>query len=223
MRRKKHIDERLEKCSDMLHIYESDVRDYSLSDPDVKQLDLKQLFPNGGKIELEVGCGKGGFITELARRNPDVNYIAVEKCDNVIVLACEKAREMGLKNIFFVSTYAEYLLRLLPENSIDNIYLNFSCPFPKSGQAVHRLTHSRFLDIYAKLLKNGGEICQKTDSMKLFEFSLEQFSSCGWLIKNVSLDLHNSRFNENNIETEYEHKFSEQGFPIYRLEAAPRG
>ena len=105
----------------MLLIYESGVRDYSLPDPDVKQLDLKQLFPNGGKIELEIGCGKGGFITELAHRNPDVNYIAVEKCDNVIVLACEKAREMGLKNIFFVSTYAEYLLRLLPENSIDNI------------------------------------------------------------------------------------------------------
>ena len=98
------------------------------------------------------------------------------------------------------------------------ILLYFSCPFPKSGYATHRLTHNRFLEIYKRLLKKGGEIHQKTDNMHFFEFSLEQLSASGFALKNVSLDLHKSGY-EGNIMTEYEEKFTSKGFPIYRLEA----
>ena len=98
------------------------------------------------------------------------------------------------------------------------IYLNFSCPFPKKSYASHRLTHERFLKIYKPLLKENAPICQKTDNMHFFEFSLEQLSNGGFALKNVSLDLHKSVF-EGNIETEYEHRFVSLGQPIYRLEA----
>ena len=106
----------------------------------------------------------------------------------------------------------------IPAGCIGRIYLNFSCPFPKKSYASHRLTHRRFLEIYSVLLKPHAEIHQKTDNRNFFEFSLEEFSDCGWTMKNISLDLHASDF-EDNIVTEYEKRFSEQGFPIYRLEA----
>ncbi|MBR2418175.1 MAG: tRNA (guanosine(46)-N7)-methyltransferase TrmB, partial [Clostridia bacterium] len=104
------------------------------------------------------------------------------------------------------------------ENSVELIYLNFSCPFPKAKYARHRLTHRFFLEIYRGLLTENGEIHQKTDNMHFFEFSLEEYSAADYKIKNLSLDLHNSDF-EGNIVTEYEKRFSDLGQPIYRVEA----
>ena len=165
-----------------------------------------------------MGAGKGKFAAELAYQHPEYNILAVEKDSSVCVDAVESIKEKGVKNARVMKLRAEYLARILPLQSISRIYLNFSCPFPKNTYASHRLTAPRFLEIYRQILKPDGEIHQKTDNMRLFEFSIESFSQSGYSLKNVSLDLHNSAF-EGNIMTEYETKFVSMGLPIYRLEA----
>jgi len=180
--------------------------------------DSMKVFGNNNPLHLEVGCGKGSFILELARRNPDINYVAVEKTPNVLVTGAEALMESGIKNVRFCLGQAEYLEHLFRPHTVERLYLNFSCPFPKETYARHRLTHTRFLEIYKQVMKPGSEIHQKTDNQRLFEFSIEHFSKNGFAMKNVSLDLHNSGF-EGNIMTEYEKRFTELGHPIYRLEA----
>ncbi len=218
MRKKKNIDSRLEAVKEYIIETSFEERDFNKAIEKKELFDFAQIFSNDNPVQMEIGCGKGQFIFELAQRYPDINFIAVEKERNVIVLACEKAKSIGLKNIRFLCASAEYLPRFIPENSIEMIYLNFSCPFPKARYAKHRLTYRSFLQIYSKILVPNGEIHQKTDNMHFFEFSIEEFSHCGYLIKNVSLDLHNSDF-EGNIVTEYESRFASLGQPIYRLEA----
>ena len=168
---------------------------------------------------LEIGCGKGKFIIENAERNPDINYIAVEKVSDVILLAAEKANERELKNIKFMICDAKGLTEVFPPHSVDFIYLNFSDPWPKAGHYKRRLTYKAFLDVYRQILKEDGAIFFKTDNAGLFEFSLEQFTEDGWRLENVTYDLHNSEFAKDNIMTEYEKNFSEKGFNIHRLEA----
>ncbi len=218
MRKKRHLEERLEACKEVM-IYMQNQNEFA-DDPldDGLFFDVEKVFGNNNPVHLEIGCGKGQFIIELAKRNPDINYIAVEKTPNVIVAGTEKLIESGLKNVRFCLGQAEYLEHLFRPHTIDRLYLNFSCPFPKETYAKHRLTHTRFLKIYNVVLKSGAEIHQKTDNMRLFEFSIEHFSVNGFPMKNVSLDLHNSGF-EGNIMTEYETRFTEMGLPIYRLEA----
>ncbi len=221
MRKKKNLESRLAECSEfLLETGEAD-KDFSKAGENKRLLNYNELFGNDNPVRVEIGCGKGQFILETAKRNPDINFIAVEKVQNVIVAACEKVKKEGLKNVRFMACCAEYLPNYIPEDSVEIIYLNFSCPFPKAKYARHRLTHRYFLDIYRKLLKKGGEIHQKTDNMHFFEFSIEEFSQSGYIIKNITLDLHNSDF-EGNIVTEYEKRFSDLGQPIYRLEAKPQ-
>ena len=217
MRRKKHLEERLAECGDMIIYMDREDRNYQVRDTK-DMLDPAALFGREAPLELEIGCGKGQFICELAAREPEKNFLAVEKASNVIVDAAAKAIAAGLANVRFMRGGAEYLQSYIPEGSVGRIYLNFSCPFPKKSYAAHRLTHHRFLEIYETLLLPNAEIHQKTDNRGFFEFSLEEFSQHGWKLKNIFLDLHASSF-EGNIETEYEKRFSEQGFPIYRLEA----
>lgn len=217
MRRKKHLEERLADCGDRIIYMDREDRNYEVKDTK-SIIDCAKLFGNDNPVELEIGCGKGQFICELAQRRPDVNFLAVEKSSNVIVDAAEKAISLGIENVRFLRGGAEYLDCYIPEHIIERLYLNFSCPFPKKSYASHRLTHRRFLAIYERLLKPHAEIHQKTDNRGFFEFSLAELSDCGWTLKNISLDLHASDF-EGNIVTEYERRFSEQGFPIYRLEA----
>ncbi len=218
MRRKKHLEERLEDCKDLIIFMDLEDRNYNQADSFRNYINVKELFGNDNPVEMEVGCGKGQFACEIAMQNPHKNFLAVEKSSNVIVEAAEKAKTLGIKNLKFLRGGAEYLPCFVPEKIIDRIYLNFSCPFPKKRYASHRLTHRVFLEIYEKLMKDGAEIWQKTDNQHFFEFSIQSLSEYGFKIKNVSLDLHNSDF-EGNIMTEYEKRFSEQGFPIYRLEA----
>ena len=219
MRKKKNLDTRLENVRDyILDLPLGDERDFNKAIEEKNLIDYKEIFGNDNPVRMEIGCGRGQFAMEIAKRHPDVNFIAVEKVLNVIVLACEKAKKEGLTNIKFICGSAEYLPKFIPEKSIELLYLNFSCPYPKARYARHRLTHRFFLDIYRNLLKDGAEIHQKTDNMHFFEFSIAEFSQSGWKIKNVSLDLHNSDF-EGNIVTEYEKRFSDLGQPIYRLEA----
>lgn len=217
MRKKKHLDERLEKCNNLLILLSED-SNFVTAIEKKEFIDTRALFGNDNPVVLEVGCGKGGFACELAKRNPDINVLALEKCANVIVIACEKAMKDNLTNLKFIQTGAEYLEKYIEPGSIERIYLNFSCPYPKNAYENRRLTNIRFLKSYDALLKDGAEIHQKTDNMHFFEYSIEQFTQYGFRLKNISLDLHNSDF-EGNIETEYEHKFASQGMPIYRLEA----
>lgn len=218
MRRKKNLEERLAACTNELLTLRSDDPNFANAACDPSYLDLDALFPKKQPLHLEIGCGKGQFAVELARRHPEINILAVEKYANVLVDACDKLRESGLTNLKFVRTAAEYLPHYLPDGCVERIYLNFSCPYPKKKYANHRLTAPRLLAVYDRLLTPNGEIHQKTDNRGLFEFSIEQLTACGFALKNISLDLHHSDFEEN-IVTEYEQRFVSLGCPIYRLEA----
>ncbi len=218
MRKKKNLEERLEAVSEFLFISKMENRNFSTAAEEKEYLDFDGWFSKKQPLYLEIGCGKGRFACEYAKAHPDINLLAVEKSANVIVAACETAKEMGLTNLKFIKGGAEYLQKYIKPHSIEGIFLNFSCPFPKAAYASHRLTHANFLNIYKTLLTPNAEIYQKTDNMHFFEFSIEQFSKTGFTLKNISLDLHNSDF-EGNIETEYEHRFASLGQPIYRLEA----
>lgn len=218
MKRKKNLDERIEASSDYLTIMKNDSLNYKDAVNENHQIDFAHLFGNSKPVYLEIGSGKGQFGCTFAKENPDKNILCVERNRNVLILAIESAREMGLENIRFLCGTAEYLPSYIKEKSVEEIYLNFSCPFPKHKHVAHRLTNPRFLEIYKKILKPCGVICQKTDNMQFFEYSLESFSQCGFKLSNISLDLHHSDF-DGNIVTEYESKFASQGMPIYRLEA----
>lgn len=218
MRHKKNLDARLEAVSDYLITLRNDSLNFNDAQNEEHFLDLKELFGNDNPVYLEVGCGMGTFATTYTKQNPDINMLCVEKVRDVICTACEKAKEQELTNIKFLDCSAEYLPSYLRPGSISAIFLNFSCPYPKKSHACHRLTSERFLSIYRRLMAPDAAIYQKTDNMHFFEYSLESFSQNDFKLSNISLDLHNSDF-EGNIVTEYEARFSSQGYPIYRLEA----
>lgn len=168
--------------------------------------------------ELEIGCGKGDFITQMALRNPEKNFVAVEKVQTVIISALEKAEKLGLKNVKFLNMDVSKLSNIENSHFCNRIYLNFSDPWPHKRHAKRRLSSDFFSELYKKLLKDGGEIHMKTDNEQLFDFSIESFEKNGFQIKNISRDLH-AEAPEDNIMTEYEKNFVSQGLPIFRLEA----
>lgn len=218
MRKKKHLEDRLNAVSDILFKIDTLDRNFNTAVLEKEYINFEKWFSNSNPIYLEIGCGKGKFAVEYAKLHPEINVLAVEKSANVIVGACEAAKEVGVNNLRFICGSAEYLEKFIPNGSISRLFLNFSCPFPKKAYASHRLTHRNFLNIYKNLLQKGAEIHQKTDNMHFFEFSIEEFSQSGFGIYNISLDLHASDF-EGNIMTEYESRFVALGQPIYRLEA----
>lgn len=207
MRRKKHREERMECCGSLVV---NDILEY--------RTDIKSVFPEDKPLHIEIGCGKGGFISETARLNPDINYIAFEKNLDVLVLAMEKVKALGIENVRFVPGNADVLNEMETDSKVQRIYINFCDPWPKSGHKKRRLTHEKYLSVYRKLIEKGGEVHFKTDNRGLFEFSLNSFADFGLKLKNITLDLHNSGF-EGNVMTEYEKLFSEKGQPIYRCEA----
>ncbi len=220
MRRKSRLDERVETAACGKHLLVVEGREFYDKPENERSriFDLKQVFGNDNPVRLEIGCGKGGFAFEIARRYPEINFIAVEKISNVIIEACEKAYELKPENLRFMNCCAENLPYYLPESSIEKIYLNFSCPYPKFTYRNRRLTYYRYLETYKKLLVKGGEIEIKTDNRKFFEFSLQSFSENGYLLKDISLDLHSDDLKDN-IETEYEKMFVSQGKIIYKATA----
>ena len=176
-------------------------------------------FGNDNPIHLEIGCGMGRFIVQSAQRNPHINYIALERELNVIVTGARAAREAEINNIAFIIGDAAELASYFAPGEISRIYINFSDPWPNRKKwHKRRLSHSNFLETYKTVMGTHGEVFQKTDNTELFEFSLEQFSQNGFALRNISLDLHKSGY-EDNIMTEYEEKFSAKGMPIYRCEA----
>ena len=182
-------------------------------------LNYAQIFGNDSPVELEVGCGNGGFILEKAKREPQTNFLAVELCTNVILTAMERVKAAELPNVRFLNIPAEILSCYIPERSVRKIYLNFSTPLPEKSREKQRLTSRRFLEIYKMLLVLGGSIEQKTDSAEFFEYSLSQFEAAGFSVGGVTRDLHNSAYAQENIVTEYEANFTAQGKPICRCVA----
>lgn len=207
MRKKKNCGARMEAC-DSLWVRE----------PEEFKGRWREIFGNDNPIHLEIGCGKGKFVSEMALNNPDINYIAVDLFADVLVLAMEKAMSTNVDNVRLFIGNAAMLTDYFEFDEVERIYLNFSDPWKKKKQAKRRLTHKNFLDVYKQILKNGNKICFKTDNRDLFEFSLNSFSEENFKMSNITLDLHDSDF-EGNVMTEYETKFSEMGMPIYRLEA----
>lgn len=210
MRKKKHLHERLSHCSDLII---DDIFKYAG--------DIKSIFPDDLPLHLEIGCGKGKFICETAKKNKDINFIAVEKNLNVLVLAAEKIKNEGLSNVRFIAGDVNLLRDYETKTKCDIIYINFCDPWHKNSYRKRRLTHENHLRLWEKLLKQNGEIHFKTDNKMLFEFSLNSFSDYDMKLKNITFDLHNSDFS-GNIMTEYEQLFSAQGEPIYRCEAIMR-
>ncbi|AHI56117.1 tRNA (guanosine(46)-N7)-methyltransferase TrmB [Listeria ivanovii] len=178
----------------------------------------QEVFGNNNPIHIEIGSGKGQFVSGMAKANPSINYIGIEMIESVLVSALDKALEADVPNLRLVARDAKLLEDCFEKGEIAQIYLNFSDPWPKKRHTKRRLTNPTFLAIYERLLPTDGEIHFKTDNRSLFEYSLVAFSEYNMLLTFVSLDLHNSDY-EGNIKTEYEEKFSAKGFPIYRLEA----
>lgn len=207
VRKKKNCLPRMEKCSEVW-----------IKNPEAHKGAWAKLFDNDNPIHIEIGCGKGKFVSEMAKLHPDINYIGVEKVADVLVMAMEKAVAAELPNVLFADMDAQRLDECFEYGEIERIYLNFSDPWKKNRQAKRRLTHKRFLDVYKRVLKNGCPICFKTDNKSLFEFSLNSFCEQDYKLSNITFDLHNSGF-EGNVMTEYEERFSQMGMPIYRLEA----
>ena len=177
----------------------------------------KAVFGNENPVHIEIGMGKGQFIMELARRNPDVNYVGIEKYSSVLIRAIEKRSQEDLPNLLFVRMDAEHIAEVFGPEEVDRIYLNFSDPWPKDRHAKRRLTSKEFLARYDQCLKKEGFIQFKTDNRPLFDFTLEQAAEANWQTNEVSYDLHHSEYVEGNIMTEYEERFSAQGNPIHRV------
>ena len=217
MRRKKNLDKRFDSCKYIVLSKSTDI--YQL--PENERYDIQNLnvlFGNDNAVEIEIGCGCGNFIIEKAKRNKNINYIGVEIIDNVIITAGEKAQKENLENLRFFNCGAEILQYLLPKNSVSNIYLNFSCPYPKKQYENHRLTYKYFLEIYKFLLTDGGKIYQKTDNDDFFEYSKNSFIENGFIIENFTTDLYKN-LPSDNIATEYEEKFVNLGKNINSLVA----
>ncbi|MCI9182220.1 MAG: tRNA (guanosine(46)-N7)-methyltransferase TrmB [Acholeplasmatales bacterium] len=193
---------------------------YFIDNPQEHIKEWEKVFGNSYPIHMEIGCGKGKFIYEMAKNNPNINYIAIEKYDSVLLRVLEKIENETIPNLKLVVLDASNLKNYFSSAEISRIYINFSDPWPKSAHQKRRLTYKSFLESYAYILKSEGEIFQKTDNRKLFEFSLQSFSEQGWILSNISLDLHKDAL-EDNIMTEFEEKWSKLG-PIYRLEARKR-
>ncbi|MEI4789085.1 tRNA (guanosine(46)-N7)-methyltransferase TrmB [Bacillus sp. FJAT-53060] len=189
----------------------------ALENPEQYQGKWHELFGNDQPIHIEVGTGKGSFLTGMGKLHPDINYIGIELFKSVIVTAVDKIKETDVQNVKLLNINAETLTDVFAENEIDRVYLNFSDPWPKSRHEKRRLTFKAFLERYEQILRSGGELHFKTDNRGLFEYSLKSFSSYGLLLTYVSLDLHEDGL-EGNVMTEYEEKFSSMGQPIYRSE-----
>ena len=207
MRKKKHGAERIAACSELL-----------IEDIQVLKEGFEGVFPESRPVHMEIGCGKGNFACGMSAKYPEVNFIAVERVADVCCIALEKAKarteERPNDNLRFIIGDAKELYENVKPHSLDCIYLNFSDPWPKSGHAKRRLTHSNFLKIYKELLKEDGILRLKTDNVGLFDFTLEEIEAFGMEILWQTRDLHSTPENENNVMTEYEKNFSDKGTPI---------
>jgi len=197
LRKKPHTDEKLQTFADFV----------TVGDVEPIQKDSSR------KLFVELGTGKGDFITQIAERNPQINFIGLEVEATVVLAAARKVREKNLSNVRLVVFDVQNIAEIFSDHEVDRLYINFCDPWPKKRHAKRRLTHERFLELYRKILAPDGEIFFKTDNRGLFDFSLEQFAAAGMIVRDVTNDLHANEPPEN-IRTEYENKFSAAGVPI---------
>ena len=194
-----------------------------LQDPDPsKPIDWASRFPDFSKpLQIEIGSGKGKFITTLAKQNPEVNFVAIELQTTAAGIILRTKLEQGLDNLQILRGDALDIDHFFPQHCAEKIYLNFSDPWPKKRHEKRRLTYQAFLLRYQKVLKHNGEVELKTDNSGLFAYSLQSLNNFGMLFDFVSVDLHHEadEIVEQNIESEYEHKFAAKGNPIYALHA----
>ena len=173
-------------------------------------------FNNSNPIYIEIGMGKGQFIRENAKRYPDINFIGIEKYDSVVAKCLPKIDE-NLKNLAIVRMDALEIDQVF-SHEVDRIYLNFSDPWPKKRHHLRRLSSRIFLEKYENIFRKDSDICMRTDNSDLFCYSLMSFSEARYVLKNLTLDLH-QQMSDNLITTEYEDRFSSKGMPIYSVEA----
>ncbi|VGS34406.1 tRNA (guanine-N(7)-)-methyltransferase [Streptococcus pyogenes] len=191
---------------------------YVILNPEDAKGRWHDVFGNDRPIHIEVGSGKGGFITGMALKNPDINYIGIDIQLSVLSYALDKVLASEVPNVKLLRVDGSSLTNYFEDGEVDMMYLNFSDPWPKTKHEKRRLTYKDFLDTYKRILLEHGEIHFKTDNRGLFEYSLASFSQYGMTLRQIWLDLHASNY-EGNVMTEYEEKFSNKGQVIYRVEA----
>ena len=182
-----------------------------------------EIFGNGHPIHVEIGMGKGKFLMELAEKNPQINFVGIEKYSSVLIRALEKMEqeEKPLSNLVFIRMDAENITKVFAKGEVERIYLNFSDPWPKDRHAKRRLTSKEFFARYHKILVTDGLMEFKTDNRALFDFSVESVKEAGWKLRALTYDLHKEEeLNKDNIMTEYEERFSALGNPIHKLIAS---
>ena len=208
LRKKPHTDEKLKNFSDFVTVEEIG---------ETRRGRWRKFFDEdlSRELHIELGMGKGDFITALAEKNPQINFVGLEMEKEVVLKAARKIQEKNLKNVRLLVFDINKISEIFADGEVDRIYINFCDPWPKKRHAKRRLTHIRFLDMYEKILKPGGEIFFKTDNRPLFDFSLEQFAEKNLKVRDVTFDLHKNEPSEN-IRTEYENKFSSLGVSINR-------
>ena len=205
MRKRNHLEPRMEACASVW-----------IQEPEARRGNWRALMPEAEALHLEIGCGKGKFTAEMAALHPKVLFLAVERVREALVLAMEKAVNMGLKNVFFLAVDAANLEQYFAPGEVDRIYLNFCDPWPRSKNAKRRLTFHTFLEKYRLVLRPDGDIHFKTDNAGLFQWSLEEFARYGYPVSNVTDDLHKDGVV--GVMTGYEEKFYALGTPIHRCE-----
>jgi len=196
----------MERCADLLE-----------TEPETLCGKWRETYPGHEKLYLELGCGKGRFTVDTAESMPETLYVALEKVPDAMILAMEKVSRRGLENVRFLDADAKLLGTMFAPGEVDRIYINFCDPWPKSRDAKLRLTSPAFLRLYADLLPVGGEIHFKTDNTPLFDWSVGQMESEGWVLHELTHDLHAN--GPVGVMTDYEAKFYEQGMKINRLVA----
>ena len=190
-------------------------KQYVVEKPEESKGKWTERFEKAQPLHIEIGCGKGRFIIEMAKRYPEINFIGIELQTSVIVSALEKQIEEQLPNLQLMQVNAMDLREYFEAGEVDRIYLTFSDPWPKNRHEKRRLTYKSFLSVYETILNDIGELHFKTDNQKLFEYSLTSFSKYDAVLEKVYLDLHKSDV-EDNVMTEYEEKFSKKGNRIYK-------
>lgn len=192
--------------------------EYVFTEPNGMCNTWSEVFGNHNPIYIEIGMGKGKFISTLAANNPHINYVGVEKYSSVLLRAVEKQNELQLSNLRFIRMDAENICEAFGKYEVDKIYLNFSDPWPKDRHAKRRLTSKQYFDRYNRILKPNGKVEFKTDNVELFDFSIEQVKDVGWKLEVMTRDLHNDAdLVKGNVMTEYEERFLLQGNPICKL------
>lgn len=191
--------------------------EYVIHDPQECRENWNKVFGNDNPLHIEIGMGKGRFITELAGRNPEINYIGIEKFSSVLIRGVQKQEADPLSNLYFIRMEAEEITSVFGAGEVDRIYLNFSDPWPKDRHAKRRLPSREFLQRYGEILTPDGVVEFKTDNKDLFQFALAELEPAGWKIVEMTENLHHDvQMMQGNVMTEYEERFSSKGNPIYK-------